>query len=387
MLEKLGVMEVCTEVIDYGAWQEVFFSSDFRTGKKFEYFFPIYERLARLVQDEYSGIINEKIYCSRYFFERMQEIHNKIWRPWYGDNGWHAFRCLEGAPLGSEEVAGFQIRAFKLLDKNSCSIDSAMSKDYAVFLISWNGYEICYLTGLKGELGKKATNMQREMCAYNLLFQAFQVLRKLGFESTEIVHTWVYLDKIGEWYNNFNQARSNVFKKVGLIDTREVLPASTGIGIYSGKNSIVAIDAVAVKCSHAQRLVKRLYNPIQKEATEYDSLFSRGISIDFGNSKVVYVSGTASIGEGGKSLYNESAEKQISRTFRNIEALVSAEGATLHNIKQATVYFKKSEGFEAYQKIFSQRINKEIPYVCMLAEMCRPELLFEIEAVLSIEHT
>ena len=387
MLEKIRAMEPCTEVINYGAWQEVFFSSDFKTGKKIEDFLPIYERLVRLVQDECSGIINEKIYCSRYFFERIQEIHNKIWRLWYKDNGRHAFSCLEGMPLENGEVAGFQIRAFKLLNKNSCNIDSAASKDYSVFLIGWNGYKICYLTGLKGGLEKSATKMQREMCAYNLLFQAFQILSKLGFKNTEIVHTWFYLDKIDKWYNNFNQARSSVFKKIGLIDTKEVLPASTGIGIYSGKNSIVAIDAVAVKCSHNQRLMKRLYNPIQKEAPEYDSLFSRGISIDFGSSKVIYVSGTASIGEKGESLYNGSAKKQIYRTFRNMEALVSAEGVTLHNIKQATVYFKRPEDFESYQKIFIQRINKEMPYVCMLAEICRPELLFEIEAVLNIEHT
>jgi len=388
MAEKFRINGVLKEVINYGVWQEVFFSSDFGAGKNIKEFFPVYKRLAALIQDEYDGVINEKIYCSRNVFEDITESHEKIWHDWQGKGKKHGFCCLEGASLGGGEVAGFQIRAFKLLDGSSCITDFTINKDDAVFLLDWGKYKICYLTGFQGRSTNGALQVQRELNTHRLITQIFYIVLQHGFERQDVVRTWFYLDKIGEWYGSFNKVRRGVFENIGLgYHTHELLPASTGIGIYSGKGVVITAEAIAVKSASSQRIVRVLHNPIQKEAYEYGSLFSRGVSVDFGSSKVVYVSGTASIGEKGESLYPKNPEKQIERTFKNIETLISSEGCALSDIKQATVYFKEPQDYETYRKICGQRINKEVPQVCMLAEICRAELQFEMEAIFSIART
>jgi enamine deaminase RidA (YjgF/YER057c/UK114 family) len=58
------------------------------------------------------------------------------------------------------------------------------------------------------------------------------------------------------------------------------------------------------------------------------SSFSRGMRIDLNGLVILLISGTASIDEQGNSIHIGDVQAQNRRTFQNITALLSSEGAT-----------------------------------------------------------
>ena len=127
------------------------------------------------------------------------------------------------------------------------------------------------------------------------------------------------------------------------------------------------------------------------EAIEYGTPFSRGIDVDFGQFKMLFVSGTASVDEKGKTRYPGNFAKQTERTFDNLTALLRAEGATWHNVVQTRCYLKNMKKYyDQFNRIRTAFYNKQKldPFpasVGIEAELCRPELLIEIELIAIIK--
>ena len=67
---------------------------------------------------------------------------------------------------------------------------------------------------------------------------------------------------------------------------------------------------------------------VLNEAYSYakPSSFSRGMRVDLGGLAVLFISGTASIDEQGRSIHVGDFRAQVCRTFSNITALLGAEG-------------------------------------------------------------
>jgi len=127
------------------------------------------------------------------------------------------------------------------------------------------------------------------------------------------------------------------------------------------------------------------------EPIECNKSFSRGIKITFGGMNILFISGTASINKKGKTYYAEDFLAQTKRTFDNISALLSSEGARWADIVQTRCYLKNIERdyamFNAHRNRFYKK-QKLCPFpasVCISANLCRPELLVEIEAIAVIK--
>lgn len=130
------------------------------------------------------------------------------------------------------------------------------------------------------------------------------------------------------------------------------------------------------------------------EAYDYakPSPFSRGIRLDVGAASLLFVSGTASIDEHGATVHVGDFRKQIERTFANLTALLSSEGATWRDVVRTTCYLKHMErdypAFNEIRKAFYDAEGLE-PYpasTAIQAELCRPELLVEIELIAAISN-
>ena len=125
------------------------------------------------------------------------------------------------------------------------------------------------------------------------------------------------------------------------------------------------------------------------EAFDYDqpSSFSRGLRLDFGNMAVLLISGTASVGANGETLFPGDFRAQTRRTFANIAALLESEGATWKDIVRTTCYLRDIErDYEAFNEerteFFRERKLDPVPASTGIqAILCRPELLIEIEAI------
>lgn len=146
-------------------------------------------------------------------------------------------------------------------------------------------------------------------------------------------------------------------------------------------------------------LAKASTEPIEKraitnlgvlnEAYEYakPSSFSRGMRIDVGNIAILLISGTASIDESGTSVHIGDFRAQMRRTYKNITALLAAEGATWHDIVRTTCYLRDidrdyAEFNEERTAFFKEQGLDPLPASTGIeAKLCRPELLIEMEAI------
>jgi 2-iminobutanoate/2-iminopropanoate deaminase len=126
---------------------------------------------------------------------------------------------------------------------------------------------------------------------------------------------------------------------------------------------------------------------VLNEACSYGSSFPRGLRLDFGGLSVLLISGTASIDENGKTIHVGDFSAQCWRTYRNITTLLSAEGATWHDVVRTTNYLRDIErDYEPFNRIRTSFYDwlglDPLPAsVGVQARLCRSELLVEIEAV------
>ena len=139
-----------------------------------------------------------------------------------------------------------------------------------------------------------------------------------------------------------------------------------------------------------------LENPRQVAAHDYDHRygpqspkFSRAMAIVGNAAAVVLVSGTASIID-SESHHVGDVAAQTRETLDNIAALISAEnfrrhgqrglGAALDDVASLRVYVKRREDYAVVQNACRARLG-DVPAVYTVADLCRPELLVEIEGI------
>ncbi len=204
-----------------------------------------------------------------------------------------------------------------------------------------------------------------------------------GWLFSDVCRTWFYLRDILDWYDDFNSSRNRVFDRLGLFseEAQKIIPASTGIEGRNHHGSWCTLDLLAIRSMADSKVkVNRLANPKQNEAPDYGSAFSRGLKVTTDPNNYLLVSGTASIDDDGKTIHLDDFEHQTRQTIDTVEALLNQGGAGLEDIVQATAFIKNKEDMPAYQAIIAETPLKNIPIVSMIADVCRDDLLFELDA-------
>ncbi len=225
------------------------------------------------------------------------------------------------------------------------------------------------------------------------------ILQKEQMQLDAIVRQWNYIEDITgmtgayQRYQLFNDARTHFYEK---SDWKKGYPAATGIGTQVGG---VVVDCVAVS-GHAQEYP--LVNPLQEDAHKYtqevligaeDTVYEIKTTPKFERAKyvgaeqgaTVFVSGTAAI-RGEDSLGLEDPILQTEITLENIVALISEENITKTLSKTAErgqlenlrVYIKKAADFDSIKQVCEAKYPT-LPISYLLSDICREELLVEIE--------
>jgi 2-iminobutanoate/2-iminopropanoate deaminase len=124
------------------------------------------------------------------------------------------------------------------------------------------------------------------------------------------------------------------------------------------------------------------------EAYHYDSpvAFSRGMRVELDGCAMIFISGTASVDEKGKSVHKGDFIAQARRAFANIASLLASEGADWNDVVRTTCYlvdFRNYSEFNEVRNAFYGRLGLDpLPAsTCVQAGLCRPELLVEIDAI------
>ena len=115
----------------------------------------------------------------------------------------------------------------------------------------------------------------------------------------------------------------------------------------------------------------------QQCALEYGSAFSRASRAITPAGETVFVSGTASIDAGGATTNIGDAAGQINATIENVQAVLKDMHCLEDDVVYAIAYCKTTE----VEKIFNGvKGNLSWPWITVICDVCRPDLLFEIEA-------
>ena len=113
--------------------------------------------------------------------------------------------------------------------------------------------------------------------------------------------------------------------------------------------------------------------------------------LDIKGITILMISGTASVDEQGQSLHVGDFRAQTWRTYKNITALLEAEGATWKDVVRTSCYLRDIErDYDAFNEIrtefFKQQGLNPLPASTGIqAILCRPELFVEIEAMAIFE--
>jgi len=166
------------------------------------------------------------------------------------------------------------------------------------------------------------------------------------------------------------------------------------MGILSGAGSIVPSRDASYEDGYA-RLEKQAITAesVLNEATCYGSAFASGLKLELGNYKLLFISGTASVDDEGRTVHKGDFRAQCWRTYRNITNLLEAEGSSWKDIVKTTCYLRDIErDYEEFNDVrnafFEWNELDPLPAsVGIQARLCREDLLVEIEAVAIVKKT
>jgi chorismate lyase/3-hydroxybenzoate synthase len=130
--------------------------------------------------------------------------------------------------------------------------------------------------------------------------------------------------------------------------------------------------------------VSAMNTPTLNEACVYGADFSRGLRVVDGNKIALYISGTASVDEEGRTAHAGNFAAQVDRMLLNVETLLSAQNAAFRNILSAITYLKSADDSPLLRRILEDRGLGTMPNVVVHAAVCRPDLLCEMEAVAAL---
>ena len=215
------------------------------------------------------------------------------------------------------------------------------------------------------------------------------VTKKEGFP--HLLRIWNYFSDITEEtggfdrYQCFCRGRFEALERhFGEFDRK--LPAASAVGTQGG-GLILYFIAARTPGRHRE-------NPRQISAYHYppqygpkSPSFARAMLKRWGNDYSLYISGTASI-VGHQSLHAGEVHLQVQETLNNLSALIEATAAEegvglqgLASLNRLKVYIRHPEHLEAIQAALDAVIASHVPRLYLQADICRDDLLLEIEGI------
>jgi chorismate lyase / 3-hydroxybenzoate synthase len=219
--------------------------------------------------------------------------------------------------------------------------------------------------------------------------EIFELIDELSMP--HLVRVWNFLPDINgeshgsERYWQFNSARQDGFMARGRDLTGSV-PAACGVGSARGTPLAIyflASDTAPTAVENPRQISAYHYPP---EYSPRSPTFSRACVAEFSDGRMLFVSGTASI-LGHETVHVGDAAAQTRESLRNIEAVlrVANERARAASaLTMSDLWYKIYVRHAADQALVDRELRSVLgPAARALylhAELCRRELLVEIEA-------
>lgn len=210
------------------------------------------------------------------------------------------------------------------------------------------------------------------------VFEALDaLLARHGFTFAETVRTWFFLDRILDWYADFNAVRTAFLVERGVLG--RVIPASTGIGAANPLGAALTCDLFAVQPRTNAVCVSAVPSPLQPPATTYRSSFSRAVEVSYPTHRVLHVSGTAAIDRDGLTSHAGDAAAQVALSMEVVAALLRSRDMDWSHVIRGIAYFANPADSHLLGTYRRRRDIPGFPLAVAHATICRKDLLFEIE--------
>ena len=244
-----------------------------------------------------------------------------------------------------------------------------------IYEVKHGGYRHLWMAGACNQ----ASNSEYQM---RLLFNDYvmQLLENGCCLADNCIRTWIFVQNVDVNYAGVVKARNEVFATQNLTDKTHFI-ASTGIaGRHANPKVLVQMDAYAVD-GICKGQVHYLYAPTHLNPTyEYGVSFERGTYVDYGDRRQVFISGTASINNKGEIMYPGDIRQQTLRMWENVETLLKEAECTFEHVAHLLVYLRDIADYTIVREMFEERFPN-IPKVYLLAPVCRPGWLVEMECM------
>jgi enamine deaminase RidA (YjgF/YER057c/UK114 family) len=213
--------------------------------------------------------------------------------------------------------------------------------------------------------------------AYDMFRVAEGLLAGAAMRFGDVIRTWIHVRDIDRDYGALNKARREFFRQRGI--TRR--PASTGVqGTPFPDAHDFSMSLYAVKGPRPVD-VTPMSTPSLNEAWSYGADFSRGLRIGGMHKVSLYVSGTASVDEAGRTAHVGDFEAQAQRMLHNVASLLARQGATFDDLVSGVTYLKNRRDARLLRSMFRTYGFGGFPCALVEAPLCRAELLCETEVV------
>lgn len=228
-----------------------------------------------------------------------------------------------------------------------------------------------------------------KLAAQAAYLQLLQSTRTLGFNY--LYKVWNYLPALNkgegdlEHYKQFCLGRHEAFTQAGFH--KAMFPSACALG-NKNDTSVIYLLAGKQPGTHFE-------NPLQTAAYNYprqygprSPSFARATMAHFGTDTKLILSGTASV-IGHESRHAEDFDKQLLATTDNIEALLEhiknqAGLARVPMVELLKVYLRNPQDLPVAQSKLAAHFGESTPTVFLHADICRSELLVEIEGICQI---
>jgi enamine deaminase RidA (YjgF/YER057c/UK114 family) len=268
----------------------------------------------------------------------------------------------------------YQLSGMQFVAVSGVSVKELKIKETVLgFTFEDKNAKYAYLTDVRPSVISKSKEEQTK----EVYEKALLLLKQAGMDFSNVVRTWFYLDRLLSWYKEFNDTRTGFYNKNDIFT--KLVPASTGIGAKNPEGAELVTGFYAVKPKNQSVSVFKVDSPLQSEAINYESAFSRAIEITTAGSRKLLISGTASITKDGASTHIGELEKQLELTMRIVGEILKARSMIWENVTRAILYFRNRDAVTAFSRYCEKNAIPVFPAVTVYSTVCREELLFEIE--------
>lgn len=230
--------------------------------------------------------------------------------------------------------------------------------------------------------------------ATDIFSKISNILNVTGFSINDIYRQWNYIEEITvvdngkQNYQEFNDARSLFYSNT---EWGNGYPAATGIGVRNGG---VMIEFMA--CNAGLEWNYPIDNPLQVSAHNYSAQVLAGNTTHKTTpkferarllNKTIYISGTAAI-KGEESIDDNNTLHQAKATMEIMNNLISKGNMPVECnntfYRLLRVYIKNCNDITAVQEFMEMQYADAEKYY-LTADICRQELLIEIEGIAGVK--